>query len=267
MSSDNDMLKQVWLMQRTILKGQGHLHRIGGYVCGRTSNDDPYIILYPDGDLLVHKAVRVYKEQLKQLPPFINIDNIEDDAGGGNPDKEKAKKKGIYRECPLFEVMTYDGKDTQMGPEKRFSGVLRIVPQRNSPPPPQAHTTTTPPHTTPPLSTTPPIPTTTTPPPSGKGGPAKTQDERERWIKEAQRSQNWLMFSTAIDRLYGKGTNAVDMVMGWFNPPADGPEFEVTAPALYVGVATYFNERAKGTEHAAAKESALEVYRSYGQKE
>lgn len=151
--------------------------------------------------------------------------------------------------------------------EELPDNVVRIARKENSPPPPQATTTATPPPTTAPLSTTPPTPTTTTPPASGKGGPAKTQDERERWIEEAQQSQNWLMFSTAIDRLYGKGTNAVDMVMGWFNPPADGPEFEATAPALYVGVATYFNERAKGTEHAAAKESALEVYRSYGQKE
>ena len=151
--------------------------------------------------------------------------------------------------------------------EELPDNVARIARKDNPPPPPQAHTTVTPPPTTTPLSSAPPVPTTTTPPASGKGGTAKTQDERERWIKEAQQSQNWLMFSTAIDRLYGKGTNAVDMVMGWFNPPPDGPEFGATSPSLYVGVATYFDGRARGMEHAAAKESALVAYQSCEQKE
>lgn len=138
--------------------------------------------------------------------------------------------------------------------------IVRVAGKPTPPPPPQAPTTATPPPTTPPLSSTPPVPTPSPLPQSGKGGMAKSESERERWIREAQQSQNWLMFSTAVDRLYGKGTNAVDMVMAWFQPPADGPEFGTLAPALYLGVSAYFEGRAKGMEHASAKAIGLDIY-------
>lgn len=119
-----EMLEQIAKMLRAQLKGAGHLWWIGGYVYGKTGNDDPFVILYPADEKLQEKVVRVYPHDFKKLPAFIRP------AQGGdteaNPNKQQAKKKGIYHECPPFEIVTFDGKETQMGRERRFGDVLRL---------------------------------------------------------------------------------------------------------------------------------------------
>ena len=277
---DNSQLTRIEKMLRNILRSDGHIHRISGYVYGRTSNDDPYVILYPHGDMLEHKAVRVYKESLQWLPDFIDVNDIHDDAGGGNPDKSKAQKKGIYHECPLFEVLTYDGKDTQMGKEKRFSSVLQVLPRRTSPPPqatlresgvpqrtPQAAAPLTPPPTTP----TPPVAervTPPTPPPApaqfpGKGG---SEDHVAYWTKEVRASTTKLMFTTAIQKLFpDKTINNVEAVCRIYMPDvatgADFAEAQLAAAnksgRLANAVIGYLNARASGMEHGVAKFAGL----------
>jgi hypothetical protein len=121
----NEQLERIEKMLRSQLKGAGHLWWIGGFVYGVTGNNDPFIILYPAEEKLNEKVVRVYPHDFKKLPAFIPTD-----VGGGdteaNPNKEQAKKRGIYHECPRFEIVTFDGKETQMGRERRFGDVLRL---------------------------------------------------------------------------------------------------------------------------------------------
>lgn len=148
-----DDIKQLNKMLRAILLSQNNLHWIGGYVYGETSRDDPYIILYPSSDRLKQKVVRVYPHGFKKLPAFVVVpspDNWRGDTSE-NPDKDKARRKGIYHECPAFLITTWDGSETQMGREKRFGDVLRVShaasrpqaeaqqqpPLRQQPPPPQ----------------------------------------------------------------------------------------------------------------------------------
>lgn len=122
---NEQVLEQVAKMLRAQLKGAGHLWWIGGFVYGITGNNDPFIILYPADEKLHEKVVRVYPHDFKKLPAFIPTD-----VGGGdteaNPNKEQARKKKIYHECPWFEIVTFDGKETQMGRERRFGDVLRL---------------------------------------------------------------------------------------------------------------------------------------------
>lgn len=135
MNDQNTQLDQIEKMLRAQLKGQGHIWWISGYVYGQTSQDDLFIILYPADDRLSEKVVRVYPQDFKKLPPFIptDVDGGDTDA---NPNREQARKRNIYHECPMFEVVTYDGRETQMGKERRFGDVLRIsstVAKRPSP--------------------------------------------------------------------------------------------------------------------------------------
>ena len=114
----------------------GHPHMIGGYVHGRTSNGDPFVLLYPAKKTLKHKITRVYEQSFGDMPWFVETNNISNNAQDGNPDKEQAQKKGIYHECDWFEIATIDGKDTQMGPEQRFYMTIRILNQKSQQPPP-----------------------------------------------------------------------------------------------------------------------------------
>ncbi len=99
------------------------IHRVGGYAYGRTSKGAAFIILYPASDRLKRKVCRVYQEEFPQLPAFIDT-NVPKDAQKGNPERPEAQEMGIYRPCPHFLMLTREGKDTQMGPEIRFSRVL-----------------------------------------------------------------------------------------------------------------------------------------------
>lgn len=122
---NNDQLDQIAKMLRAQLKSAGHVWWIGGYVYGVTSNGDPFVILYPAAENLKEKVVRVYSQDFKKLPAYIKTD-VDGGDTEANPNKEQARKKGIYHECPPFEIVTYDGKDTQMGKERRFGDVLRL---------------------------------------------------------------------------------------------------------------------------------------------
>lgn len=121
----NEQLDCIEKMLRAQLKSAGHIWWVSGWVYGQTSNGDLFIILYPAAENLKEKVVRVYDHDMKRLPAFIptNVDGGDTEA---NPSKEQARKKGIYHECPAFEIVTYDGKDTQMGKERRFGDVLRL---------------------------------------------------------------------------------------------------------------------------------------------
>lgn len=121
----DQVLEQVAKMLRAQLKGAGHLWWVGGFVYGQTSNGDVFVILYPAAENLKEKVVRVYDRDLKKLPAFIPTD-VDGGDTEANPSKEQARKKGIYHECPAFEIVTFDGKDTQMGRERRFGDVLRL---------------------------------------------------------------------------------------------------------------------------------------------
>ncbi len=99
----------------------------------KTSRDDLFIILYPADERLTEKVVRVYPHDFKKLPAFIITEGIDGGDTEANPNKEQARKKGIYHECPLFEIVTYDGRETQMGKERRFGDVLRVTTQERKP--------------------------------------------------------------------------------------------------------------------------------------
>lgn len=122
---NEQVLEQVAKMLRAQLKGAGHLWWVGGFVYGITGNNDPFIILYPADEKLHEKVVRVYPHDFKKLPAFIPTD-VDSGDTEANPNKEQARKKGIYHECPIFEIVTFDGKETQMGRERRFGDVLRL---------------------------------------------------------------------------------------------------------------------------------------------
>ena len=122
---ENNQLDLIAKMLRAQLMGAGHLWWVAGYVYGVTSNGDPFIILYPAAENLKEKVVRVYGHDFRKLPAFIPTD-VDGGDTEANPSKEQARKKGIYHECPAFEIVTYDGKDTQMGKERRFGDVLRL---------------------------------------------------------------------------------------------------------------------------------------------
>lgn len=123
---ENNQLEMIAKMLRAQLMGAGHLWWIGGWVNGVTEkNGDPFIILYPSAENLKEKVVRVYPHDFKKLPAFIPTD-VDGGDTEANPSKEQARRKGIYHECPAFEIVTYDGKDTQMGKERRFGDVLRL---------------------------------------------------------------------------------------------------------------------------------------------
>ena len=123
--TNHEQLDRIERMLRAQLRGAGHVWWIGGYVYGQTSRDDLFIILYPADEKLSEKVVRVYPHDFKRLPVFIPTD-VDGGDTEANPNKEQARKKGIYHECPLFEIVTFDGKETQMGKERRFGDVLRL---------------------------------------------------------------------------------------------------------------------------------------------
>lgn len=98
---------------------QGKLQLIGGYVRGRNSKGIPFLILYSPSQYMDHKICRVYREQFKTLPDYIDT-NVPAEAPEDNPTKSAAEKQGIYKPCKFFTIATYEGKDTQMGKEIRY---------------------------------------------------------------------------------------------------------------------------------------------------
>jgi len=114
-------LDRIEAMLKAILASDNHIHWVGSYAHGRTSTGDPYIVLFPASDKLEHKICRVYESQFKQLPDFVNTAV----PASVRPSKNTPTKNQAIA-CARFQVITSDGKDTQMGAEKRFFAVLAI---------------------------------------------------------------------------------------------------------------------------------------------
>lgn len=107
-------------------------HIVGGYVWGVTSNDDPFLLLYSPNPKLTKKITRVYPQMFDQMPHFIPTQHPENTNVSDNIDKEQAIKKGLYRNCPPFLIVTVDGKQTQMGPEQRFWRTIEVIREREA---------------------------------------------------------------------------------------------------------------------------------------
>ena len=130
--------KMILKMQKSILQSQKHYHVAGGFCWGNTADGAPFLVLYPKSDKLKEKICRVYADdyQFGDIPEWIRATQ-EDTGLDQTKDKEWAQKRGVYRQCPAMGVITMDGRDTQMGKEKRFAGVLWVSgqPQQAQPTP------------------------------------------------------------------------------------------------------------------------------------
>lgn len=239
----NQRLARIEKMLEAILRSGNHLHWIGGYVYGRTASNDPFIILYPASELLQEKACRVYEHAFPKLPRFIPTDDIPADTDA-NPSKSDALRAGIYHECQHFEIATYDGKNTPLGPEKRFSAVLRVSSK--------------------------PAPTSTSQSNGASSagaapGPAqKDESQRDYWRRQALEATEELMFDTAVAKL-----------QPWFQESANVQRFRqslfagwdvVHVPAYLAALERYADIRwtYQGEDHLLAhkeaKEAALKLY-------
>lgn len=116
--------QRIEMMLRALIDDQ--LEWVGGYVHGRTERGDPFIILYPASNKLNQKVCRVYDHMFKRLPDWVDTDVPAGCLTSDNPTKDKAQRVGIYHECQPFEVLIKLGKDTSLGKERRFAGVLRV---------------------------------------------------------------------------------------------------------------------------------------------
>lgn len=237
---NNQDIKQVKKMLEALLKSEGLVEWIGGYVYGATSTGDPFVILYPAAEHLKEKVCRVYPHQFKRLPAFINTDGIVGDTDG-NPSKEKAQRAGIYHECPVFKIVMHLGKDTQMGREKRFGDVLYVSQAAQAP------------------AGSVPIGTQTT---------VKTEedDEKARWRVEAATAEDAFFFDTAMLRL-----------APWYQTSKNVEQFRETMFGAFngrhtadyvIGMEAYAAERMTlngslepNEAHRRAKEHALAVIR------
>lgn len=121
----------------TVLINDGKLHDIGGYVYGKTSKGDQFIILYHYATKMVQKVTRVYQQDFGKLPHFIPTKQFPPDSKlvEDNPKKTEAKKRGIYHNCKPFTIATYPGPMTNMGPEVRFHSTIRIWGEEGTAPP------------------------------------------------------------------------------------------------------------------------------------
>ena len=229
----NDKLTQIEKMLTALLKSNNQLHWIGGYVHGRTSNDDPFIIIYPASDKLNHKVCRVYPHDFRKLPDFVNTDVLPGITQDGNPDRDKAEKKGIYRACPPFLITTYDGKDTQMGAEVRFLDVVRVSKQKDeqdgdTAPRPSQPPIPTPPAPAPARAVQPngngkpaplPVPAPVVPPPAEEPTEEPTEEQRARQAQslatyDRQRQLNDLY---VYGKSKGLSRGAVDLELARYN--------------------------------------------------
>ena len=134
--------KMLLKMMTVLMKSQklwghsGHYHIAGGYCWGNTPDGASFLVLYPKADYLKEKICRVYADdyQFAEIPEAIRATQ-ENTGLDTTKDKEWAQKKGVYHLCPTMGVLTSDGKETQMGHEKRFAGVLWVAkPKREQPP-------------------------------------------------------------------------------------------------------------------------------------
>ncbi len=199
--SDSQRLRIIEDMLTAVLKSQNHIHWIGGYVYGKTKNGDPFIILYPAAEYLREKACRVYPREFPKLPPFIPTANVMGKTKG-NPSKDEAIDLGIYNTCPMFQVITYDGKETPLGKEKRFGKVLRVTDRI----PTSGNAAATPSEDDDDTEPTPQAQPTKTHTPAVPNRPLTAQ-EINHYQREARTTDDEFMFITAVNKLYPANTH------------------------------------------------------------
>lgn len=141
MSDLNERLTAIELMLEATLRASDAIMWCNGYTCGRTeskpdgSGNDPFVLLFPAAPYLDHKYVKVYVNDFHKLPDFVTHAHISPDEfpdeADGTTTRSRAQQRGVYHECRPFQVLTYPGKETQMGPERRFMAVVKplVVPQ------------------------------------------------------------------------------------------------------------------------------------------
>jgi len=226
---NNDKIEK---MLRALLNGR--IQWVGGYVRGCTSNNDPFVVLYPSSEKLNFHICRVYDHGFKKLPSFINTDNIATSSPSETMSKDKAQKKGIYHECPAFSIITEPGKDTQMGPEVRFSDVLDLSKAAaaavNQPRPAKLPTT-------PKTSITP--PQTPPPPPTSE----TTQPKAATWQQKAYAARDKDELAVAIAAQWYESNTAIAgaAVSGVINGTGYKPESRYNV-AVWAAVEWYRND-------------------------
>jgi hypothetical protein len=226
---NNDLI-QIKKMLTALLKNQNHIWTIGAWSWGRTEAGDPFILLYDARDSFVEKVCRVYGGSFKKLPAFINTTNIPQHLPTTNPNKDKAQKGGRYFPCPIFQIVTHDGRDTNMGRERRFGDVLWASNQLPSQPAPAPQTT------------------------------VAGISHHDHWYKEAVEAVEPFMFDSALVKLenWFKDTKSVKE----FRELLCGEIFttgKATVETMleYARIRRLHHRKDAGTAHRLAKQSAL----------
>lgn len=109
---------------------------VEGYAVGSTENEglsgkrSVYVLLYGPGEHMKDPMVKVYPGESRGLPAFIR-NAVKWDRPDDYPThssmaakKDNLQKKGKYIKCPMFSIVRWDGKETQMGPQKMLGGVV-----------------------------------------------------------------------------------------------------------------------------------------------
>lgn len=212
---NNPQLTQIEKMLTALLKSNNQLHWIGGYVYGRTTPrddqriGDPFIILYPASERLNHKVTRVYEHDFPKLPAFLDTHVPESGTVDDNPDRDKAIRKRVYHPCEHFLITTYEGKETQMGPEVRFLDVIRTAkPKADVTPAPAPQ-----PAPVPPVQPAPqPAPAKATPPPAPVVAPQPAPT-----VVELTERQKQLRALYDYAKAKGMSKGAVDLELAQFH--------------------------------------------------
>lgn len=239
--NNSERLVQIHKMLDALLKSDGLTDWVGGYVYGRTSNDDPFIVLYPAADHLKEKLCRVYPHQFKKLPAFIDTGRVPADTDG-NPSKDKAQRAGIYHDCPRFKIVMHLGRETQMGREKRFSDVLYVPAsehQKNQ--------------------------ESIKKPAGATPDRGNDEDVKTHWRVEAATSADPMMFDTAVAKLEPWFQNSDNvqqfrqLLFGEWDP-ACARGYTVALEAYGARRKLLNGSQSPQEAHRLAKERALEVY-------
>lgn len=109
---------------------------VEGYACGSTEEAgingkrSVYVLLYGPGEHMQDPMVKVYPNDSRGLPLFIR-NAVRWDAPDDYPTissqaakKAKQVQRGKFVQCPRFAIIRWDGKETQMGPQKMLGGVV-----------------------------------------------------------------------------------------------------------------------------------------------
>lgn len=118
---------QLKKLLKAVAQTMNLIHWVGAYAYGRTSNGDPFIFLFSNNPKMMHKICRVYEGDFKKLPAFMNTNVPKNQPNSKNtPDRAELESGGNMKKCPAFQIVCYEGENTQMGKERRFSDVLYI---------------------------------------------------------------------------------------------------------------------------------------------